>query len=65
MFANAFQTVSCKTFLTVPTFPARRRGDDFAEKAVIIVVVVLACVAVFAAFGQKIVSMVNSVIAGM
>jgi Flp pilus assembly pilin Flp len=65
MLTNAFQTVSCKIYLTVQRFLHDRRGDDFAEKAVIIVVVVLACVAVFIAFGQKIVSMVNSVIAGM
>jgi Flp pilus assembly pilin Flp len=65
MFNDAFQTVSCKTFLTVRRFLHDRRGDDFAEKAVIIVVIVLAGVAVFMAFGQKIVSMVNTVIAGM
>ena len=65
MLNNAFQTFCCKTFLTVRRFLHDRRGDDFAEKAVIIVVVVLAGVAVFMAFGQKIVSMVNSVIAGM
>jgi Flp pilus assembly pilin Flp len=65
MLANAFQTVSCKIFLTVRRFLHDRRGDDFAEKAVIIVVIVLAGVAVFMAFGQKIVSMVNTVIAGM
>ena len=65
MLANAFQTLSCKTFLTVQRFLHDRRGDDFAEKAVIIVVVVLACVAVFIAFGQKIVSMINLAIAGM
>jgi Flp pilus assembly pilin Flp len=65
MLANAFQTVSCKAFLAVQRFLHDRRGDDFAEKAVIIVVVVLACVAVFIAFGQKIVSMINSAITGM
>ncbi|MGD0856141.1 MAG: hypothetical protein ABSA18_10105 [Dehalococcoidia bacterium] len=65
MFNNAFQTVSYKAFLTVRRFLHDRRGDDFAEKAVIIVVIVLAGVAVFMAFGQKIVSMVNTVIAGM
>jgi Flp pilus assembly pilin Flp len=65
MLANAFQTIFCKTFLTVRRFLQDRRGDDFAEKAVIIVVIVLAGVAVFMAFGQKIVSMVNTVIAGM
>jgi Flp pilus assembly pilin Flp len=65
MLTNAFQTVSCKAFLTARRFLHDRRGDDFAEKAVIIVVIVLAGVAVFVAFGQKIVSMVNTVIAGM
>lgn len=65
MLANAFQTVSCKIYLTIQRFLHDRRGDDFAEKAVIIVVVVLACVAVFIAFGQKIVSMINLAIAGM
>jgi Flp pilus assembly pilin Flp len=65
MLANAFQTVSYKIYLTIQRFLHDRRGDDFAEKAVIIVVVVLACVAVFIAFGQKIVSMINSAIAGM
>jgi Flp pilus assembly pilin Flp len=65
MLNNAFQTFYCKTFLTVYRFLHDRRGDDFAEKAVIVVVIVLAGVAVFAAFGQKIVALIQSATNGM
>jgi Flp pilus assembly pilin Flp len=51
--------------LTVRRFLHDRRGDDFAEKAVIVVVIVLAGVAVFAAFGQKIVALIQSATNGM
>jgi hypothetical protein len=40
-------------------------GDDFGEKAVILVLVVLAGVAAFAAFGQSVVDKVNQAASGI
>jgi len=42
-----------------------RRGDDYGEKAVILVLVVLAGVAAFSLFGNKIVSLINQASAGI
>jgi hypothetical protein len=42
-----------------------KRGDDFGEKAVILVLVVLAGVAAFAAFGQSVVEKVNLAATGI
>lgn len=41
------------------------RGDDFGEKAVILVLVVLAGVAAFAAFGQSVVDKINQAASGI
>jgi len=40
-------------------------GDDFGEKAVILVLVVLAGVAAFSAFGQSVVSKITQAAAGI
>ncbi len=40
-------------------------GDDFGEKAVILVLVVLAGVAAFSAFGQSVVDKINQAAAGI
>jgi hypothetical protein len=42
-----------------------RRGDDYGEKAVILVLVVLGGVAAFAAFGGKIVDLINQATSGI
>ena len=42
-----------------------RRGDDYGEKAVILVLVVLAGVAAFSLFCNKIVSLINQASAGI
>jgi hypothetical protein len=42
-----------------------QRGDDFGEKAVILVLVVLAGVAAFAAFGGKVVQLINQATSGI
>ncbi len=42
-----------------------KRGDDYGEKAVILVLVVLAGVAAFAAFGSKVVALIQQATAGM
>lgn len=42
-----------------------RRGDDYGEKAVILVLVVLGGVAAFAALGSKIADMINQATSGM
>ena len=42
-----------------------RLGDDYGEKAVILVLVVLGGVAAFAAFGGKIVELINQATSGI
>ncbi|MGA7194448.1 MAG: hypothetical protein WBW94_12535 [Anaerolineales bacterium] len=42
-----------------------RRGDDYGEKAVILVLVVLAGVAAFSLFGNKIVALIDQASAGI
>lgn len=42
-----------------------RRGDDYGEKAVILVLVVLGGVAAFAAFGGKIVDLISQATNGI
>ena len=48
----------CRLFLD-------RRGDDYGEKAVILVLVVLGGVAAFAAFGGKIVDLIGQATSGI
>jgi len=42
-----------------------RRGDEFAEKAVIVILVVVAGIGAFAAFGQKILALINQATGGL
>lgn len=42
-----------------------RRGDDYAEKAVILVLVVLGGVAAFAAFGGKVTDLIGQATTGI
>ena len=42
-----------------------KRGDDYGEKAVILVLVVLGGVAAFAAFGGKIVDLISQATTGI
>jgi hypothetical protein len=42
-----------------------RHGDDYGEKAVILVLVVLGGVAAFAAFGGKVVELISQATAGI
>jgi hypothetical protein len=42
-----------------------KRGDDYGEKAVILVLVVLGGVAAFAAFGGKIVDLIGQATSGI
>lgn len=42
-----------------------RRGDEFAQKAVIVIVVVVVGIGAFAAFGGRIVELINEATAGL
>jgi hypothetical protein len=42
-----------------------RKGDEFAQKAVIVILVVVAGIAAFAAFGQRIVALINEATGGL
>jgi hypothetical protein len=42
-----------------------RKADDFGEKAVILVLVVLAGVAAFSAFGSRVVDLINQATSGI
>ena len=54
-----------KNRITLCDLITDRRGDDYGEKAVILVLVVLGGVAAFAAFGSKIADMINQATSGM
>ncbi len=47
------------------TFVADKKGDEFAQKAVIVILVVVAGIAAFAAFGNKIVALINQATNGI
>lgn len=57
--------ISNKFFQTLVRFISDRQGDEFAQKAVIVILVVVAGIAAFAAFGQKIVGLINQATAGL
>jgi hypothetical protein len=57
MFNKVFQV--CYHFLQ------DRSGDEFAEKAVIVILVVVAGIGAFAAFGQKILALINQATGGL
>jgi hypothetical protein len=52
-------------FNAIKSLVLNQRGDDYGEKAVILVLVVLGGVAAFAAFGGKIVEMITAATGGM
>ncbi len=47
------------------SFIADKKGDEFAQKDVIVILVVVAGIAAFAAFGGKIVALINQATAGI
>jgi hypothetical protein len=53
------------TFSAIKNLMLNKRGDDYGEKAVILVLVVLGGVAAFAAFGGKVVEMITQATGGM
>jgi hypothetical protein len=53
------------TFIRFRNLVLDPRGDDYGEKAVILVLVVLGGVAAFAAFGSKIVELINQATSGI
>jgi Flp pilus assembly pilin Flp len=57
--------MSNKAFLGFYRFLHDRKGDEFAEKAVIVILVVVAGIAAFAAFGQKIMALINQATGGI
>jgi hypothetical protein len=42
-----------------------KHADEYAEKSVIVIMVVIAGVAAFAAFGNKVVELINSATSGL
>jgi Flp pilus assembly pilin Flp len=57
--------MSNKVFQSLYRFLRDRRGDEFAEKAVIVILVVVAGIGAFAAFGQKILALINQATGGL
>jgi hypothetical protein len=57
--------MSNKVFQVFYRFLLDRKGDEFAQKAVIVILVVVAGIAAFAAFGQKIVALINQATGGI
>jgi hypothetical protein len=57
--------MSNKAFQVFYRFLLDRKGDEFAEKAVIVILVVVAGIAAFAAFGQKIMALINQATGGI
>ncbi len=52
-------------FKTFKNLILSKRGDDYGEKAVILVLVVLAGVGAFAMFGGKVVELITSAASGI
>ena len=57
--------MSNKVFQAFFRFLRDRKGDEFAEKAVIVILVVVAGIGAFAAFGQKILALINQATGGL
>ena len=57
--------MSDKAFQVLYRFLRDRRGDEFAEKAVIVILVVVAGIGAFTAFGQKILALINQATGGL
>ena len=60
-----FKNLSNKSFQILYRFVSDRKGDEFAQKAVIVILVVVAGIAAFAAFGNKIVGLINQATGGI
>ena len=54
-----------KTYISFQRFLKDRAGDEFGEKAVIIILVVVAGIGAWAAFGNKILSLINQATGGI
>ena len=63
--SNASTAHIKSTLLKLRNQFADRRGDDYGEKAVILVLVVLAGVAAFSLFGNKVVELINQASSGI
>ena len=57
--------IALSNYLSLRNMFLDRRGDDYGEKAVILVVVVLAGVAAFSLFGNKIVQLIGQATSGI
>ena len=57
--------MSNKAYEIFIRFLRDRRGDEFAEKAVIVILVVVAGIGAFAAFGKKILALINQATGGL
>jgi len=62
---NLEETMKEKLLKLYCRFMNDRRGDEFGEKAVIIILVVVAGIAAWAAFGNKIMALINEATAGI
>ena len=60
-----FSTIQTNLFPRLCNLVFDRRGDDYGEKAVILVLVVLGGVAAFAAFGSRIVDLIGQATSGI
>ncbi len=60
-----FKNLSARSYEVLARFVHDRRGDEFAQKAVIVILVVVAGIAAFAAFGGKIVALINQATSGL
>ena len=60
-----FYTIQYNLYPRLCRLVLDRRGDDYGEKAVILVLVVLGGVAAFAAFGSKIVDLIGQATGGI
>jgi hypothetical protein len=52
-------------FLTTYKLVLDKRADEYSEKAVIVIMVVVAGVAAFAAFGNKVVELIGTATGGL
>ncbi len=60
-----FKKLSDRSSQILSRFIHDRQGDEFAQKAVIVILVVVAGIAAFAAFGSKIVGLINQATSGL
>ena len=62
---NTLYYFALSNYLCLRNKVTDRKGDDYGEKAVILVVVVLIGVSAFSLFGNKIVDLVNQATSGI